>query len=464
MKNHLYTIVFLMFLCLGMYGCTPSVREARQVMAQADSLRAEGGMYSDSVTLAQAYESLYTFRYLYPTDFAHSCYHYGRLLREKENPVAAMECFIRATHSRTRDYHILGRVYNNIGEISYLANEFQLSYDMYSKAAELFVNNGDSLYFCYSLYRMAYAKAVLGENNRTDSILQIIANARIDNPTLTSYSYITYAEKHLHNQYYDSVIYFAHQALHYNWQEHMPRILLAQAFSYLGKKDSAVYYAKQVLDSSNDLGNQNNALYILTNDDITKDLEFVRQTAAERADIQKLIEIRQGKLSQAVQLLEQDLQRKPDWRGYALAIVIAMGVVASVVSIRVGRRRKKQMNKQVSSLADQQADTIIESIKKHIDISDLEDTLHWKDYNAMKSDADLYMGGIVSKLEAHHLNEVEIRFCVLTVLDFSLKQIADTIHYGYPSGIKTLKKRTADKLSTTPPKLRDFLLHLLPKT
>ena len=85
--------------------------------------------------------------------------------------------------------------------------------------------------------------------------------------------------------------------------------------------------------------------------------------------------------------------------------------------------------------------------------------MHWKNYASMKSDADLYMGGIVSKLEAKGLSETEIRFCILTVLDFSLKRIADTIHYSYPSGIKTLKKRTSDKLKTTPTELKSFLLH-----
>lgn len=79
----------------------------------------------------------------------------------------------------------------------------------------------------------------------------------------------------------------------------------------------------------------------------------------------------------------------------------------------------------------------------------------------MKSDADLYVGGIVSKLEARGLNETEIRFCILTVLDFSLKRIADTIHYSYPSAIKTLKKRISDKLGTTPPELKSFLLYKL---
>ena len=82
----------------------------------------------------------------------------------------------------------------------------------------------------------------------------------------------------------------------------------------------------------------------------------------------------------------------------------------------------------------------------------------------MKKDVDLYMGSIVSKLEKRHLNEVEIRFCILTLLDYRSRTIAKIINYSYPSALKTLKKRISDKLGTTPPNLKDFLLHLLPQS
>ena len=78
----------------------------------------------------------------------------------------------------------------------------------------------------------------------------------------------------------------------------------------------------------------------------------------------------------------------------------------------------------------------------------------------MKADADLYMGSIVSKLEQRKLNETEIRFCLLTMLDFPLVKIADKICYSYPSAIKTLKKRIATKLGVKTPELREFLFHL----
>ena len=139
-----------------------AIHEAEAVVAQADSLWQAGLMYGidagDSLTLAQAYKTLgdiplplRTLLEVGSSDsYAHACYHYGKLLRAKDNPVEAMQAFINATHSRTRDYHILGRVYSNMGSISHLAGEFQLSYDMYEKSADMFIRNCDSTAYFYA--------------------------------------------------------------------------------------------------------------------------------------------------------------------------------------------------------------------------------------------------------------------------------------------------------------------------
>ena len=133
--------------------------EAQAVLAEADSLRVEGQMYTDSIGLAEAYETLGKWQWCYADEYAHACYHYGRLLRDKDNPVAAMQCFINATHSRTHDYHILGRVYSNMGTLCHLAEEYPLSYDMYERCSEMFLRNGDSLLYYYGLNEMAFIRA-----------------------------------------------------------------------------------------------------------------------------------------------------------------------------------------------------------------------------------------------------------------------------------------------------------------
>ena len=156
-----YYILYLLLLVCAFTACTPrSIREAQSVVAQADSLWHAGKQYGmdegDSATLAQAYKTLEAIPLPFReglgvgSPYAHACYHYGKLLRAKENPVEAMQAFISATHSGTKDYHILGRVYSNIGSICHLAGEFQLSYDMYEKSADMFIRNCDSTAYFYA--------------------------------------------------------------------------------------------------------------------------------------------------------------------------------------------------------------------------------------------------------------------------------------------------------------------------
>ncbi len=467
------TLIWIVFLT----ACTPrAVREAESVVAQADSLRAEGRVYGidegDSATLAQAYETLkkYSevsrqFSEICPFipctsslyTYAHACYHYGRLLREKDNPVEAMQVFINATHSCTRDYHILGRVYSNMGSICHLAGDYPLSYDMYEKSAQVFLQGEDTLSYYYLLNDMAFE---LAEQGKKEETLSLLSQINYEDFYLQEKKLETRAVLYLHTHQYDSAIYYAKELYSVGNHEPTGLMICAQVYSLLENKDSAVYYAQQVLAISNDLYHRNNSLYILTNDALNITHETLRKRAADRSDVQKLLEIRRGKMSQAAQLLKQDLNREPDWRIYILVICIVIGIIFSIIWAKVWKRRKRQMQEKVISLTDKHADNTIESIKKHIDKTDINTTLHWKNYSSMKIDADLYLGGIVSKLEEKNLNETEIRYCILTLLDFPQKEKAEILYYGYPSAIKTLKRRTSDKLGTTPPKLRNFLFSI----
>ena len=166
-------------------ACSPrEVRTAQAVVRTAASLWQEGKMYDDSLSLAQAYETLSSFNNPlfstlnahFSTDYAHACYHYGRLLRQKDDPVTAMQVFINATHSRTRDYHILGRIYSNMGDLCHLANEFQLAYDMYERSADSYLHNGDTLLYYFDLNNMAFELAEEGKKEETLALLDSITN------------------------------------------------------------------------------------------------------------------------------------------------------------------------------------------------------------------------------------------------------------------------------------------------
>jgi len=475
-----YYILYLLLLVYAFTACTPrSIREAQSIVVQADSLRAKGCMYSDSAELAQAYETLGQWQWFYADEYAHACYHYGRILREKEHPLEAMQCFINATHSRTRDYHILGRVYSNMGSICHLAGEFPLSYVMYERSADMFIRNGDTLAFYYAYNDMAFE---LAEQKKKNEALVLLNSIECSDTILLSSVHLTKAEMYKTEELYDSAIYYANLTCKIPQHQLTKMLIKALSYSYMGLKDSAVYYANELIRYTGELFYMNSALYILTHEDDKKDIKEVRGISAERSDTQKLIEIRQGKLSQAVQLLEQDLHRKPDYR-WLYAILATLVVVGASIYTYIYRKRRQHalLSQQVEDLAIQnieaetQHEKIINNLEKHkrtitdeiekncqliIKAESFPQNIYWKEYDKMRASIDCQFYMIATKLSKKNiLNETEIRLCVLVLLNLKRVDISRTLPYA-SSSIGKLKDQTAKKLNTTGKNLRDYLIKM----
>lgn len=486
------TMIGLSLWIVLLSACSPrALHEAQSVVTQADSMWANGQPYSDSAQLAQAYETLSSFNSpllsilnaRLTTDFAHAGYHYGRLLRNHDDPVVAMQVFIETTHSRTDDYHILGRIYSNMGSICHLAGEYPLSYDMYEKSANLFLKNGDTLLYYYGLNNMAFELAEQGKKEDCYFILKDITGHCSTDSLLLAYCYMSQAQACLRCQQYDSMILYAHQSGYYYPSLTATTMQLAQAYSHIGEKDSATYYANQVLATSNALSDINNALYILTNDDETKDQALIRQTAAKRADTHKLLAFRQGELSQAVQLLQQDLNRKPDWRWLytLLAVVLFTATTGVLIYLWHKRSQHRQMIHDIHAKEQEQmhltneidALSNIQEERHHQIRADIEEAcriirnsedikaqLCWNDYNKMCKLINTHFYGLADKLKTHPtMTENDVRMCILVLLDFSYEKIANILNLS-PKSIAKLKSLTAHKLGTTMKNLRGKLMQI----
>ncbi len=483
-------IVFLMALLMA--ACAPQgVDEACCVVAEADSLWQAGQTYDDSLRLALAYETLSSFcspllSTLHPkrsTDYAHACYHYGRLLRRADDPVAAMQVFISGTHSGTDDHHILGRIYSNMGSICHFASEFQLSYDMFERSAHYFLENGDTLLYYYGLNNMAIELAEQEEKDSCNAIIDKILDHHITDSVLIAYCYLSKAEGFLKWKQYDSVIVWANQSIQYYSYLPSATLQLAQAYSQMGVKDSAVFYASQVVEKSTEPFDLNNALYILTHDDETKDKNEALETSADRSDVQKLLEIRQGHLSQAVQLLDQDLHRKLDWRWlYAILVTLVLGGLGIVSYLSKKRKQHKLLSQQIDDMKEMQSDAeerfehtveqhnqYQKNLKAQIEQScalisqseNFPNNLLWKDYDKMCEIVNVNYGMLATKLQKEYaLSQKEIRLCVLVLHRVqSGKQMSELLFYA-ESGIRNLKNRTAKKIGTNSINLRDYLIQI----
>ena len=490
MTKNVY-ICLLLVIC-SLTACSPSLREAQDVAAQADSLWHAGQMYGvdagDSATLAQAYETLNVIPFPFReglglgSSYAHACYHYGKLLRAKDNPEEAMQAFINATHSRTRDYHILGRVYSNIGTICHMAEEYSHSYDMYELSAGMFLKNGDTTAYYYALNDMAFELVMLADTPSVFSLLAKISDGCADNAVLTK-TLETKAELYLRIQQYDSALLYTSRLCAQSEYFPIADLIRAQIYSYQGMKDSAVYYAEQVIRYSSDMVDIHNALYILTNDDERKDKEAIRATAADRSDLQKILRVRQGKLSQAVQLLEEDINRKPDRRWILTLVAVLLFVLIAFAFVYLLKKRKEhsrliqdihaqkqihtQLSKTIDTLSNLQeahSNEIMADIDKSCQIlrnnQDIHNHLHWNNYNEMCEYANRYLYNIIIQLQPFNLSEKEIRLCVLVLIKASTEQMVELIPYAH-SGLGKFKYTTARKLGTTTSKMREFMLDLL---
>ncbi len=483
-------------------GCSRrALHEAQTVVAQADSARAEGRMYgtekADSIALAQAYHTLnnhplspYTL-HLTPytvhlsSYYVRACYHYGRLLREKDDPVAAMQCFINATHARSRDYHILGRVYSNMGSICHLAGEFPLSYDMFERSADCFLQGGDTLLYYYGLYRMAFEKAEMADSINTSSLLEEIYNSPYYSD-LFSFTSLTSAQLYFQCQHYDSTISIVNKLQSSNYDvPYYGYALKARAYWHIGNTDSALYYAKYVLTlpyaSEQD---KYNILYIVAHCDSLLGNEDILEISAQRSDIETDVLIpKHNQWALAVQLLEQDLNKKPDLRWIYTLVGILLFTIASVSFVIMWRKRKQhkrliqdihikeQMQTQLASQIDSLSD--IQKFHQCQILADIEETcwlirscediktqLCWNDYTKMCEMVNARLYGLANKLQAYHLSEKEIRLCILVLLKASTPQMVDMIPYA-KSGLGKFKYTTARKLGTSTENLRSYILEMI---
>ena len=484
--------ILLPFVCM-LIACQP-VRDAQQTVALADSLRVnERITYDDSLALAEAYSTLGHWRLIYPNAYARACYYYGRMLRNRNDQVSAMRAFINGTHAPYiqrvvpvpwfNDYHILGRIYSNMGTMSHLADEFELSYDMYEQSTKSFYKADDTTAYYYALNAMALQLAEQNMHDETLLLLDSIERNSTNQGVLTKL-WETKAIMYFNIGKYDSAIISVKQLQNKGNHDATGYVKEAQSFDCMGLKDSALYYAKHVM-SHPYASNQDkyHVLYILINYDNTISKQKVQVLSSERADLNnELIAPLLQQLHVAVELLRQDIGDAPSLQKIIVILLILSLAGVSIVTILVILRkniirlltrhhRLKKENeeirqsseniKQQNSAWQQQ---IIQDIENTCEIirqyNDWDKQLHWKNYNELCEFINQHFYLLADKLKQnYHLDEKELRLSILVLLDmFNNDTIAKILHYG--KGIRTYKSRLNAKLGNVGNDLRTKLIQI----
>jgi hypothetical protein len=482
-------------------ACRP-VRDAQQTVATADSLRVNHGVaYDDSLALADAYATLGSWRLIYPDDYARACYYYGYMLRQHGDQVAAMRAFIAGTHAPYiqrviplpwfSNYHILGRIYTNMGVMCHLADDFELGFAMYEQSAKSFYRAGDTTLYYYGLNAMALELAEQKLHDETLALLDSIEQNCTDNGVLSKL-WETKAILYYNLGQYDSTIYSSQELYSRGYKAATGYVKEAQAYWHLERYDSALYYAKLVVDhpcaSAQD---KYHVLYILISHDSINSTQEVQTLSAERADLNsEHIEPLLQQLSVATELLRQSLDKKSSlvnlaWLMAAICLIGGCTWSASAwikkqhtllrraTLLEQEKLRQQHQNMQEKYLSLQQlqeahqqelVNAIEDTCKCLRESEHMEADLHWKDYNQMCDLCNDHFHLLITKLHAiAKLSEKETRLCVLVLIGINSRaETAAHLRYSL-TGIGKLKDTTAKKLGTTGSELRHFLVLLASK-
>ena len=482
----------LLLLCLSSCSRVQSIREARTIVAEADSLRSAGQSLSpstfhlstsksDSCAMAESVSALEPLRLIYPTAYAHANYYYGRLLREAGNQPEAMLAFLRVVHSRTKDHAIKGRAYSNIGTLCHWADEHKLSYQMYQECAQRFLLCSDFVMYFYALNAMAFELALQKLSKESLALTDIIEKECIDEGVLTKI-WETRAQSYFECAKYDSTIYCVRKLQSLGNFDQTGDLLLARAYESLGITDSALYYAKRVFEESNFYGDKYNVLYILSHYDSTLKSDEILSLTSQREDLRfDEYEPEKVKLTQAVQLLEQDLTRKPNLT-WLWATLATLCIIATSISIYIRKKKAKhqlisqqmdeareehrllsEQNLLLEAKQEQRQSLALKQIEQYcnsIEVQNFREQLCWDDYKEMCSIINHYMFGLVNMLNEAGLKKKEIQLCVLVIIGkFKGRKMASILCYAENS-IRGAKEDVATKLGTTSRNLRSFLLKM----
>ena len=340
---------------------------------------------------------------------AESYYHQGRQFREADQPVEAMKSFIASTRVSSREHAYKARSFSNMATMCRIGEQHETAYALYEKSLELFVLAGDSLAQAYALNNMAWEQAVLANKPTAilliDSALSICSEEAVQSKVQESL-----AAACLYAAEYDSVLFYTAQtsSLYFD-------MLRAQAYTFLGQNDSALWYAKRVVEQTDNPRYLDDIYYILAHCDGSAEVDDIRKLADERTDIQQTLERARTDWIAAMSLAEQALL--PPQRYLKTFILILLAVIVCVVAFCNWQLWKRK--KQASSL-EQQCRILRKS-------ANIREELQWNNYAQFTTICNARLGGIVTKLEHCDLTEREIRICILVLIGFSYAEIAEIL-------------------------------------
>lgn len=478
-------VCVLGLVCSAMCGLSScNWQEAKDVIAVADSLdQTEHVIYDDTAALGRTIRSLDNpfGRVLMSNTLGKAYYYMGRNYSLSNQIAEAAECYIEADRLQIDDPIYRGRVNSCMGYICAQNNNDSLALIFYEHASEDFKESGNEWYYVQMLLDCSERHINLHKYCVADSLLQIAKSYQLDSAYQARY-YETLGLYFYEQQQYDSALVQFQRGLDY-WQSEREKcfsyLKIMQSYYFRAKDiNSAIPYAKLIVEHSTNPNYLSNAYYCLMQDAKTKnDTPLLSLYAHAREDANRLLDQAISVYAEATPKLMEYLQNPHPLRWIRIVslsfVVLCIVLILSIFSYRKYAITQKQVS-------DDQIVSLSTRVREHQEKLEKQSKLHyydkhldkirrkypkplnrWNEYTELKKDIQPYLLNWFMCLEDLNLTNREKVFCVVS---FVYPQMATEDIANYlcitKEALPVRKNRIAKKLGITSVELGDFLQKL----
>lgn len=483
----------MLLITLLVMSCTSCARwrEAKAVVAEADSLLVKGVIIKDTAALSGGICTLENLmgRVFAKEELTKMYYLMGRNLDDYyHNFSDAADFYIKADRMKTKDWVLRGRINSCMGFICKQDSSFAEALEFYERANNAFEKTGDKRRVANGLVSIAEQYVNLKDYAKADSVLKIAAGYDVDSAHYARMVDI-YALSLYNQQLYDSAL------VHLLSIKDYPRNLDARCYSYQlimhcyefqNQLIECPYYAQYIINNSKNPSFRSNAYFFLMYD--AKNRNAVEELARHsicREDEDRILQHLSESCAQASAKLRDYLNNPYSIHVTEILILLFCVILIAIWAIWYSRKRinikiasqKKLMEQEITKWKD----GILQKMNEEKAISEIEkrkmilnvvmdyadefaiDKPIWDNDTKLFRLADSCFGFIIYRLKhTYHLRNSELKICLMVLLDFPNKEIARIVSYkedSYP----TIKRRLATKLGTSSSEMRNFLLDLIVK-
>ena len=488
--KHIIRLTLFLFIAGTIASCQ-SWRDAKTVVKEADSMLVEHKVVTrDTAALLSAINTLdgplgHVFA---REDLAKAYYFMGRNFYYLNDFSTAADYYILCDRMNPSDPMYKGRINSCMGYLCKQDSCFEEALVFYERANEAFEKSGDERRIANGLVSIAECQIFMQQYAIADSLLNIAEEYRIDSA-------------------YCARVYSMRGFLYYNLQnynlaltslkntEYYPCDINARCFYYhqiiqcytqINKIALTQHYAEYIVKYSENAGYKSNAYYVLMKiSEQLNDVSNLAQYSYLREDTDRELQHDVESYAQAAIKLREYITNPYPLRYWGIAIIVCLlfsafwGVIGTVYRKQTNRIAQEKMlvetelHKWQEQMREKLAIEEANAAAKRKIISDIvmmhaedftPDSEIWTDEKELFRLANSSFGFLIYRLRDTYcnLNSREVKICLMVLLDFPNKTIAN-IACCSDDSISTIKQRLAKKLSTSPRELREFLMDFIMK-